>query len=111
MAIVAVIGARDTVRDWKAGPDDERFAIRSYWPWGTLTWQASRRLTGPFTAIAACLAGNALAPRFEDLYYGAFLAAVVLVLTIALFNRPRYLVPPALRDQVGLFHAWAGKHD
>jgi hypothetical protein len=100
---VCVTFAVGLVRDWKARTE-EALAQPSYWPWSTDIWFGFRRVTLPGELFFIALTASVAFPGME-IPLAIFVAAVLLPLslTIFLFNWPRALVPPALRQQDGVF--------
>lgn len=84
------------------------------WPFGVSSWKGFVRASPAFTgmmlvaSIAFLIPAIFLGPRVSTSWriYGlltlAFLVLVIAVtLSITLFNRPRFLVPPPWRDEPG----------
>jgi hypothetical protein len=102
VALMALSSLRGVRRYWNVHEDDPRYRMASYWPWGEDSWNAFTRsfLLGPYGL--ACLA-LALGVSTLRTYAGlAFFATILPAITIALFNRPKLLVPPGLRAQKGM---------
>jgi hypothetical protein len=89
----------------------------AWWVWGEALWRAYVRVLPVGSAVFAVLM-VALVPAIYGIGGDAGLvisvavavldlaAWVVLMATIALFNRPRSLVPPHLRQQPGAVAEW-----
>lgn len=98
-------------RVWRAGQNDEfRFEYEhrpEFWPWGSALWRASYRAMLPYVGLTAAMAVFLALPEsgaFERVRTAVVWIAVgmiALMLSIALFNRPRFLVPPRLRSKPG----------
>jgi len=88
------------------------------WPFGAPAWRGVIRsfIVGP-PCIALVFAGGAVAELTDaddlGMAIAAFglLAVVALHVPILLFNRPKALVPPPLRDQPGALREWRHKTD
>jgi hypothetical protein len=92
------------VRLWRAPATDRSFEVPAGWPWGAAMFDVWRRSVVPLLLGGVAVGAAAVAP-------GAWLWVVVvtmfgvvmpLLFSIALFNRPKWLVPPAARQQLGL---------
>jgi hypothetical protein len=107
LSFAALIRIPDIRRDWRAEPDDPRFAMRSYWPWGVISWQGVRRLTIPSEIGVICLAGGLLSSGLLTVFEAVFfLVAIPLAISIFFVNWPKFVVPPALRTQSGAVAAY-----
>lgn len=121
---VALLGALASLRRaWEGGETLARVerTWRSVWPYseaalqGWLRAQLALVLGGCFMVLAYPAA--ALSPTEDrsaqtalDLIFWTgvtgFAAMIVMVISIVLFNVPKRLAPPALRDQEGLLSRW-----
>jgi len=95
-----------------------------WWPWGEALWQGMRRM-GPLCypgagVFLAAGVGLSLVPEqpagaFVRPYWavipalGAIGLLGALMLGVVFFNRPKFIVPPYLRDQPGALAAWLTK--
>lgn len=114
-ALFGVLVAAATTRIpelWRTGLANE--PVPPWWFWGEEGWDAARR-TAPvaiamgWPTIVAVLAGSGtsngrLTPTTIVALFAilAFVAAALAILCIALFARPKLLIPPGLRYQRGL---------
>lgn len=92
-----------------------------WWPWGEALWQGGRRVV-PLSPAAFAVGlvfglGSAYVPEqpegpFVRPYWAVipFLGALGLVFALALavvfLNRPKFIVPPHLREHPGALAAW-----
>jgi hypothetical protein len=120
--VVLVLGGRNLRRLWR---DQLPMFARpqSWWPYGDAVWRAWIRAM-PLGWLAACTlvlalvtaplvpSGDAYPLGFaRPLWYTApvllvFLGSLLLMLTVALFNTPKWPVPPHLRAQRGALAEW-----
>jgi len=89
---------------WNASPDDPVYSVPDGWPWKEGTWYLWRRTLVPLVLSGVAIGAGAVAPErwvvgVAVVFFGV---ALPLFVSIALFNRPRLLVPPGLRDRPGL---------
>jgi hypothetical protein len=101
--------------EWNTWDPDR---VASWWPYGGALWRAVLRFS-PAGGAAGVLTGlSAFLLSFEsDGLYGGGLVLAILALgvffvvcaSIALFNRPKRLVAPHLRDQPGAIGEWLGR--
>ena len=102
MLALWVLGIGGVVRDWRSGPADRAYRLRASAPQDGSAWFAFRRSTLvqqiAFAGLVVCL----VFPGQVLLGVGVVAVSIVVCLTIALFNRPGFLVPPKLRYQLGL---------
>jgi hypothetical protein len=113
MLAMWIVGAP---RLWRGDADVDEPAPA--WPFGAPAWRGVIRsfIVGP-PCIALVFAGGAVAELTDaddlGMAIGAFglLAVVALHVPMLLFNRPKALVPPPLRDQPGALREWRHKTD
>jgi hypothetical protein len=112
MLVLVLIGFVGVVRDWRPhNEDDPHYRQPSYWFWGSESWFAFRRLGLVAQLGVIIFAIGAFFPNTLFACGIAILAGLVpLALTIALLNKPRLLVPPALRAQSGALTAYVQRH-
>ena len=87
-----------------------------WWPYGPILWRGLLRVNTLSSATMFSLAFTAVVLTLEGKVARAIggalslfsIALLVPCLTIVFFNRPRFLVPPHLRDQSGAFAEWRG---
>jgi hypothetical protein len=90
-----------------------------WWVWGAPLWRGYVRgmvavgatFVTDLVAVMALIwlpGGDAVVIAVVPLLVGSLAVGFVLMLTIVLFNRPRRLVPPYLRDQPGAVAEWLG---
>ncbi len=120
--LIAVGGVRNLPRIWRheAKHLDN---VPSWWPWGGALWRGYVRamptgvigtivLLAVFTALA--LVGEQPSGPFVRPYWVVVPSLVALglagavMLGVVLFNRPKAVVPPHLRDQPGALGEWTG---
>jgi hypothetical protein len=102
MVAVCVVGAIGLVRDWRADGESSQFDQPPLWQWGRASWFGLRRLTLVGQLWVMVLTYSWLFPEQVASYAIALGALLVPMLSVFLFNRPRMIVPPALRHQDGL---------
>ena len=97
---------------WAWSPDQ----VPAGWPYGGPSWRAFARLT-PLGGVAlGVLPLTFLVSRFDagwaklasDVLIGASMLLFLLIVTVSLFNRPKFAVAPHLRHQPGLLDEWRG---
>jgi hypothetical protein len=102
MLALWALGIGGVVRDWRSGPADRAYRLRASAPLDGSAWFAFRRSTlvqqVAFSGLVVCL----VFPGQVLVGLAVVAGSIVVCLTIALFNRPRFLVPPKLRYQPGL---------
>jgi hypothetical protein len=88
------------------------------WPFGRTSWRGvMRSFVACMPFIALVFAGGAVAELSDSDDLGmalgviGLLGSVALHLPILLWNRPKALVPPPLRDQPGALREWRHKND
>lgn len=105
--VAAIAGIYGSVLRWNAPSDHWSYKMPPYWLGGPRSWRAFRRAERPLGVGALSLGAGA---TFESTmpYAGIVFLGVVplLVAMIALFNRPKWLVPPACRADQGLVEEW-----
>jgi hypothetical protein len=117
LSILAAVGL---VRLWRTEAVSRR--MPSWWPYGGALWRGFTRAMpagalGFWILIAAIVVG-AFVPADETsfglhapVWYVVatvilFVGALVLQATIVLFNQPKFLVPPYMRDEPGALFEW-----
>jgi hypothetical protein len=104
---------------WRLRPDTDAPLIRgllSFWGRTSLGWGFIRAAMAGFIGAITMVLGFGLAmfgdtlriPAFTGVGIALFLVAILVALlfnAIILWNRPKFLVPPGLRGQPGLFGA------
>jgi hypothetical protein len=92
------------VRLWNAPLDHPSYRLPPWWPWSERWWQGYRRGLVPaaVTSLAIALTLTLPAPLAAPVGLVGIVAGVLLDVGIVLFNRPRFLVPPACRAQRGV---------
>jgi hypothetical protein len=91
------------VARWHAPRDHWSNRMPPYWIWGESWWRGLRRARLVITLSVLGLASGGIIPTLMlPLGLTAFAIGVPLALTTFLFNWPRVLVPPALRDEKGV---------
>ena len=95
--------------DWRGENRPDLYQAPDWWPFDLPLWRALVR-SGPIGAVEAPLLGGvyiASGPLDVVLSVLATLS-LILMLVVALLNRPRFLVAPALRELPGLLDEWKG---
>jgi hypothetical protein len=89
--------------EWRGEGQPDLYQAPDWWPFDLPLWRALVR-SGPIGAVEAPLLGGVyLASGVLDVVLSVFVAlSLVLTLVVALFNRPRFLVAPGLRELPGL---------
>ena len=88
----------------RADLDARVFRVPRYWRWGDDAWYGLQRgnLISPFWIAA----GGLIVVRPSAWTAVAWAATSLLLIAVFLVNRPRILVPPALRRQRGYVARW-----
>jgi hypothetical protein len=93
-----------TIKLWRVDGDHRSYQRPPWWLWGNRLWKGYRRTLLPASLVAVCFAIGLTVSGMLGIYFA--LAGLVvffpLMVTVALFNRPAFLVPPASRDESGL---------
>ncbi|MSO95519.1 MAG: hypothetical protein EXQ81_06965 [Thermoleophilia bacterium] len=102
-----LLGGVGLVRGWRRDATSDYYRMPSHWPWGEASWYGFRRNELVAELVAVTLVFSVLFPGLVSVW-GVLLFGVLIPLSAAVFlvNRPRLVVPPALRDQPGFFAAW-----
>lgn len=102
-AIASVVGV---VKRWNAPRTHASYSRPTWWAWGEVSWMGYRRSVLLAALIVVCFAVALTVPTTIGVYFGlaAFFLLFPLALAIALFNRPKLLVPPACRGDRGPIH-------
>lgn len=115
--MVMVLGAPALLKLWR---NEHRFDSNSPpqgWPFGSALWRAYIRASpagvlflfwGGLGMLADALFAGLVAAILVPLAALLAGALVVSAWSIALFNRPRFLAPPHLREQPGAVAEWSG---
>jgi hypothetical protein len=99
VAGVAVLGAVGLIRGWRSALNSHYYRVPSLWPWGDAAWYAFRRTDVVGEMYVICVAVALAFPSHVDYWGFALLLLLVAGLSVFLFSRPRWLIPPPLRDQ------------
>lgn len=109
-------------RVWRGELDTERFAV--FWPWARYSAAIQRGFVRavPAAIIVVVVASAAIPlawlvpeepqgpfarPYWVMLpYLAAFIGSLALMGSVVFFNRPKFLVPPYLRDRPGALAEW-----
>jgi hypothetical protein len=99
--LLAAVGLWKT---WNAASDHRSFQTPPWFPYGEIWWTGYRRIQLPAALVVVSMA------LFQTLSSGrpaavalvGFLTGSLLACAVALFNRPKALVPPACRAQPGV---------
>jgi len=96
-------------RVWKAPSEDRSYQRPAWWLWSERSWRGYRR--GVLAAALVIFSFTlALTLRGAAGLYAGLAGMFVffpLMVTIALFNWPKFLVPPASRGDAGLVSEWS----
>lgn len=123
---IALLGLRAAPRIWDGRAHADLDArTRAFWLWGEGTRRGFVRanfvtvLAAPWIGLAGLSALLWKAPEVRALQgplaillvFGVIvlIAFSILLVTITLFNRPRMVVPPALRGELGMLPEWLAK--
>jgi hypothetical protein len=106
VAIIAALALIGVLRKWNAPPNDPSYRVPSWWVWGESWWRGYRATIGIGAAAVAVIAAATLLPSLLLVWFAAVVALFTLMLTLFLFNWPKYLVPPALREGRGILGDW-----
>jgi hypothetical protein len=100
-AVLSVVGV---ALRWQAPPEHWTYRRAQWFPYGESLWQGYRRAALPAALIFVCIALALTLPTSVGVYFAlaVFVVNLPLALAIILFNRPKFLVPPACRDQRGV---------
>lgn len=124
-SLVLLRFAFEVPRIWR-GDVDRTANVPATWPWGGISWRAVIRagpacLIGGLTMIVGVPVlliapeeanGTFARPLIVVLpFLGLFGLGLVAMAGVALFNRPRFLVAPHLRQAPGALAEWAGRCD
>jgi hypothetical protein len=95
--------------EWRGQNGPDLYRAAGWWPFSLPLWRALVR-SGPIGAVEAPLLGGVyLASGVLDIVPSAFATlSLALVVVVALFNRPRFVVAPGLRELPGLIDEWKG---
>ena len=124
-AVVGALGSLQLPTLWR-GESAERIErqLRPGWPWGGSALKGWIRslpaavlagwsmfllaLIGVASSNGFLIEGSPLRPLgyLALPAIGMMIIGFVHMVTVILFNRPKYLVPPSLRKEPGLVHAW-----
>lgn len=104
--LVTVIGYFVT-RTWKHGLINPSGYIPSWWPYGHNGWLAYCRFV-PSAYLAIVVGGAGLFAPYPLDIVGISLTVVgsFAAWSTVLINRPRFLVPPARRSDLGILTEW-----
>jgi hypothetical protein len=96
---------------WNAPHDHRSVAQPGWWVWGERSWRGYRRaqVAWVLVMLSFALILTVPSPAGPVLGLGGFGLAVVSLVTIVLFNQPKWMVPPAMRTDTGLIHGWRRK--
>lgn len=85
---------------WRAPASNRRYERPPWWLWGEAPWSGYRRALVPASLVLVCFATALSLPDPAGVYFGlmGLVVFLPLVLAVALFTRPKILVPPSLRD-------------
>jgi hypothetical protein len=110
---------RESIRLWTEGPG-RSIRPQAWWPWSPDLWRAFIRIrpwaavnTPVLVAVFACLSvvEDGHMPVVLGLVLIAwFLQWGLLLVTIVLFNRPKFTVPPSMRADPGLLRLHRKAH-
>jgi hypothetical protein len=103
---LTLAGAWKLRESWSRSPS-ELGKPPPWWPWGVHAWNAFDRQLVPSLPGVALLALGLVFPEQAIWAFLFMLVIVPLGVSIALFNRPKFLVPPAMRAQPGLISAYS----
>jgi hypothetical protein len=104
LTIGAIIGLALT---WNAPRQHRSYETPMWWVWGSTSWRGYRRSQLP---LALFLASGAIAltvphPSGAVVALLGLATALIAMLSIVLFNRPKIIVPPAARNEDGVLLA------
>lgn len=122
VVLLAVAGIPEHVRFWRGeSPRARRRIPPSWWPWSPALWRGNVRSSSVLAVGAVPMLGSAVlllavhdlgwpAPPGEWVWYpllrltliAAWILVPLLGVSVVLFNRPKAVVPPHLRDEPGL---------
>jgi hypothetical protein len=93
--------------EWRVDGSAKLHRAPDWWPFDLPLWRALVR-SGPVGAAEAPLLGGAYVASgpLDPVFAVLATLALVLMLVVALFNRPKLLVAPGLRDLPGLVDEW-----
>jgi hypothetical protein len=109
MVVAGLYALRVLWSEWRGENGPDLYRAADWWPFDLPLWRALVR-SGPIGAIEAPLVGAvyiASGPLDVVLSVLATLS-LVLMLVVALFNRPSLLVAPGMRELPGLVDEWRG---
>jgi hypothetical protein len=105
--VAGLYAFRELWTGWRGEDGRPLSRAPDWWPFDLPLWRALVR-SGPLGAAEApLLAGAYLASGALDVVFSALATlALVLMVVVALFNRPAFLVAPGLRGLPGLVDEW-----
>jgi MFS family permease len=81
----------------------------TYWPWGGMLWRAWVRAwfiagvgSGSLVLLLPAIVLDSVPDWYVYVSLAAFVLAAIVAMSVVLFNRPRFVIPPHLRDEPGL---------
>jgi hypothetical protein len=110
---VVVVGGLYALRviwsEWRGENGPDLYRAADWWPFDLPLWRALLR-SGPIGAVEAPLLGAVyIASEPIDVVLSVLATlSLALMLVVALFNRPRVLVAPGMRELPGLVDEWRG---
>jgi hypothetical protein len=113
--LALVVGATAVAaRLWRAPEGWLEGRLSGIWPYGGPLLRGFVRAFGAITIAAAALplgllAGWVVGAEALIVCLGVFLVSWGVAVSVALFNRPRFVVPPPLRQQPGALREWTSR--
>ncbi len=116
-AVTGLYSLRVARAEWGGGGGADPYRAPDWWPFDLPTWRGLLR-AGPVGAVeavffaaryAASLPEGSAADALETVLGVLIALTVALMVVVALYNRPAWAVPPALRGFPGAIDEWQGR--
>lgn len=100
-------------KEWRNETDEDPNRPPPWFPFGRAPWRVQMRLGGVTAPVTLALSTFAVASLLDIRWLAlgssfAFMSFVLLMFSISLFARPKWAIPPHLRQHPGLVQEWLG---